>query len=297
MMHCDELHDLSCLAYRPPGPTTKIGRWHAKNGGASALDDSPSHGGDPFWEHSSEGQEYVHTRLVEVAIRHRCRLGTTIISVSDAIGFDDFKGLIYASFDIEDLAGDGTQRLFLTVQTMTLTNDRQLRCYLTSTAARPPVTLHGRIPVHSLLDEGRQVVLNGWLAAPHLNGSTGHLLQWNAAAEQWQVFLHTGPDKGMWKYFRAWNLFPDKGKVAATTWTYERLVLWYHQWSVEDWKKTISASQWKRKDWVLWWRTEVAKARIQTELMWYRDLKNPNIFENMEEAGGLIDPRFRSNPI
>ncbi len=101
----------------------------------------------------------------------------------------------------------------------------------------------------------------------------------------------------MWKYFMAWNLFPDKGKVAATTWTYERLVLWYHQWSVEDWKETISASQWKRKDWVLWWRTEVAKARIETELMWYHDLKNPNIFQNMEEAGGLIDPRIRFNPI
>ncbi len=78
------------------------------------------------------------------------------------------------------------------------------------------------------------MVLKGWLDEPNLNGSTGHLRQWKDAAEQWQVFLHTGPDKGMWKYFRAWNLFPDKGKVAATTWTVERLVLWYHQWWAED---------------------------------------------------------------
>ena len=121
MMHCDELHDLSCLAYRPPGPTTKIGRWHAKNGGASALDDSPSHGGDPFWEHSSEGQEYVHTRLVEVAIRHRCRLGTTIIWASDAIGLQEFQELIYARLDIEDNSAVAcTQLPDLTVEGMNL---------------------------------------------------------------------------------------------------------------------------------------------------------------------------------
>mgnify|MGYP000116989273 CR=1 FL=1 len=59
----------------------------------------------------------------------------------------------------------------------------------------------------------------------------------------------------------------------------------------------MRASEWKREDWVLWWRTEVAKARIETELMWYRDLKNPNIFHNTEDAGGLIDPRFRSHRI
>jgi UDP-N-acetylmuramyl pentapeptide phosphotransferase/UDP-N-acetylglucosamine-1-phosphate transferase len=31
--------------------------------------------------------------------------------------------------------------------------------------------------------------------------------------------------------------------------------------------------------------------------MWLHDLKNPKIFQDQEEAGGLIDPWFRSLPI
>jgi hypothetical protein len=98
----------------------------------------------------------------------------------------------------------------------------------------------------------------------------------------------------MLKYVMAWNLFPHKGNVTRRE---ERLVVWYHQWSAEDWKETMRASQWKREDWVHWWQTEVAKARIETELLWNHEKKNPNIFQNMEEAGGLIDPRIRFNPI
>ena len=81
------------------------------------------------------------------------------------------------------------------------------------------------------------------------------------------------------------------------TWTLERLVLWYHQWSAEDWNKTMRASEWPREEWVRWWKIEMAMARVETELMWLHDLKNPNIFQDQEEAGGLIDPRFRSLPI
>jgi hypothetical protein len=186
---------------------------------------------------------------VEVAIRHRCRLGTTIIWASDAIGFQEFQDLIYASLDIEDnSAGACTQLRYLTVAGMKLERDMQLRCYLTSIARKPPVTLHGGIPMGALqLDVGRPVVLNGLLSASHLNGSLGHLLQWDAAAELWQVFLITGPDKGKLKVVKGWNVFRDKGKVAAMTWTVERLVVWYHQWSAEDWMKTMSASRRRRE--------------------------------------------------
>jgi hypothetical protein len=58
------------------------------------------------------------------------------------------------------------------------------------------------------LDVGRPVVLNGLKSASHLNGSQGRLLQWDAAAERWQVFLITGPDKGKEKAVKAWNLLP-----------------------------------------------------------------------------------------
>ena len=78
------------------------------------------------------------------------------------------------------------------------------------------------------------------------------------------------------------------------TWIVERLVLWYHQWSAGDWNETMRASEWSREEWVRWWTTEMATARVETELMWLRDLQNPNIFQDQEEAGGLCDPRFRS---
>ena len=58
------------------------------------------------------------------------------------------------------------------------------------------------------LDVGLLVVLNGLKSASHLNGSQGRLLQWDAAAERWQVFLITGPDKGKKKGVKAENLSP-----------------------------------------------------------------------------------------
>ena len=178
--------------------------------GATTSDDSSSDGIVQFWEHTMEGLECRHKCFVEVAIRHRCRLGTTIIWASDAIGFQEFRELIYASLDIEDnSAGACTQLLDLTVEGMKLERDMQLRCYLTSLAPKPPVTLHGRIPMGALqLDVGRPVVLHGLTSASHLNGSQGRLQQWDAAAELWQVFLITGPDKGKLKVVKGWNLFP-----------------------------------------------------------------------------------------
>jgi hypothetical protein len=153
---------------------------------------------------------YRHTCFVEVAIRHRCRLGTTIILASDAIGLQEFHELIYVRLDIEyNSAVACTQLLDLTVEDMKLERDMQLWCYLTSVAPKPPVTLHGRIPMAALLQEvGRPVVLYGLNSVSHLNGSQGHLKQWNAAAERWQVFLISGEDKGKLKLFKGWNLFP-----------------------------------------------------------------------------------------
>ena len=58
------------------------------------------------------------------------------------------------------------------------------------------------------LDVGRPGVLNGLKSAMHLNGSQGRLQQWDAAAERWQVFLITGPDKGNKKGVKAENLLP-----------------------------------------------------------------------------------------
>jgi hypothetical protein len=58
------------------------------------------------------------------------------------------------------------------------------------------------------LNVGRPVVLNGLKSASHLNGSQGRLQQWDAAAERWQVFLITGPDKGKKKGVKAENLSP-----------------------------------------------------------------------------------------
>ena len=143
--------------------------------GATTSDDSSSDGIVQFWEHTMEGLECRHKCFVEVAIRHRCRLGTTIIWASDAIGFQEFQELIYASLDIEDnSAGACTQLLDLTVAGMKLERDMQLRCYLTSIARKPPVTLHGGIPMGALqLDVGRPVVLNGLLSASHTTAHWG----------------------------------------------------------------------------------------------------------------------------
>ena len=58
------------------------------------------------------------------------------------------------------------------------------------------------------LNVGRPVVLNSLKSASHLNGSQGRLHQWDAAAELWQVFLITGPDKGKKKGVKAENLSP-----------------------------------------------------------------------------------------
>jgi hypothetical protein len=58
------------------------------------------------------------------------------------------------------------------------------------------------------LDVGRQVVLNGLKSAPHLNGSQGRLLQWDAAAERWRVLLITGQEKGQEKAVKERNLLP-----------------------------------------------------------------------------------------
>jgi hypothetical protein len=52
----------------------------------------------------------------------------------------------------------------------------------------------------------------------------------------------------------------------------------------------MRAGEWPREEWMRWWKIEMAMARVETELMWLHDLKNPKFFQDQEEAGGLIDP-------
>ena len=90
-----------------------------------------------------ESQVFEHKRFVLVIIRHHCRLDTTNIWASDAIGLQGFKELIFASLDIEyNSAVPCTQLPDLTVEGMKLERDMQLRYYLTFFAPKPPVTLH-----------------------------------------------------------------------------------------------------------------------------------------------------------